>query len=68
MAQQRPLHVRLGEQVPVDASQVIDVPYKVVHGPLTRLGRWVLAFAAAAMIGLLAPPAWVAVQFIAQGF
>lgn len=68
MAQTRPLHVRLAEQVPVDASQVIDVPYKVVRSPMARVGRWALAFATAAMVGLLAPPAWVAVQFIAQGF
>lgn len=66
MAQPRTLHVQLAEQVPVDASQVIDVPYKVVPKLSTRVGRWALAFAAAAAIGLLAPPAWSVVQFVAQ--
>jgi len=68
MAQNRPTRLQEAEQTPVDAAQVIDVSYKVVKSPARRVasfGRWALAFAAAATIGFLAPPVWVALQHIA---
>lgn len=67
MAKPRPIRLRETQDHGAQSAQVIDVPFKVVQQRRSRLigfGRWMLAFAAAAAIGFLIPPVWVAVEQI----
>lgn len=66
MARPRPTRLRESNAPPPASARVIDAQFKVVKGKgrsrLAVIGQWLLAFAAAALIGFLVPPAWVLVQ------
>ncbi len=65
MVQPRPTRLREAQERAPREAVVIDVPFKVVKGRRSRfavLGRWMLAFAAAGVIGFLIPPVLVIVQ------
>lgn len=69
MAQPRPTRLYETRARAGESAEVIDVPFKVVKRPrpiLSSLWRWTLAFAAAAIIGLLIPPAWIVAQEIGE--
>ena len=67
MAQPRPTRLYETPEPPPRNAEIIDVSFKVVKGRRSRLaafGVWALAFAAAAAIGFLVPPLWLALREI----
>ncbi len=67
MAGQRPIRLKETSADPAAPADVIDADFRVVRGRrswLAQVSLWLVAFAAAAAIGFLIPPLWIAVREI----